>query len=145
LAFRKPRLVGDIECDERGRYRVDMAPMLSWGGEQVEGESPDHLHETSSGQLMGWAVMETRSVFGTLPALGATIQSFAAGVALGDKILHRLNWAFDLGSGELLNAFESVSLAFDVRGRRPMSIPEGYRRIEEARLHPDLVPHSSVG
>ena len=142
LAFRKPRAVLAEECDDQGRYRVDMAPALSWAGEQTEGEAPDHLHETSRGELMGMAVMETRSVFGTLPRLGDTVQSFAAGIAVGDKVLHRMNWAFDLGTGVLLNAFESVSMAFDVRGRKPMTLPAGYRRIEEARVHPDLAPQA---
>ena len=53
---------------------------------------------------------------------------------------HRVHWAFDLDSGALLTAFESVSMAFDIQGRRPMSIPEGYRRRELERLQPDLAP-----
>lgn len=144
LAFRKERRVEPGECDAAGRYRVEAAPMLSWGGEQVDGDAPDHLHETSSGQLMGWASMETRAVFGVLPRLGARVQSFAAGVAMHDKVIHRVNWAFDLDSGELLSAFESVSMAFDVRGRRAMSIPEGYRRREQERLQPDLAPQAAA-
>jgi acyl-CoA thioesterase FadM len=144
LAFRKERRVGAEECDGSGRYRVELAPMLTWGGEQVEGEAPDHLHETATGELIGWASMETRAVFGELPTVGTRVQSFAAGVAMHDKVLHRVNWAFDLDSGALLTAFESVSMAFDVRGRRAMSIPDGYRRVEEARLHPDLAPQATA-
>lgn len=140
LAFRKERRVEAAECDAAGRYRIELAAMLTWGGEQVEGEAPDHLHETSTGELIGWASMETRAVFGELPRAGDRIQSFAAGVALHDKVMHRMNWAFDLDSGALLAAFESVSMAFDVRSRKPMTIPDGYRRVEEPRLQPDLAP-----
>lgn len=140
LAFRKPRQVDPAECDSEGRYLMEMAPALTWGGDQVEGDAPDHLLETPGGELMGWASMETRAVFGTLPRLGSRVQSFAATVAVHDKVIHRLNWAFDLDTAELLTAFETVSMAFDIRGRRPMSIPEQHRELEERRLQLDLVP-----
>jgi acyl-CoA thioesterase FadM len=144
LAFRKPRLVSADECDAGGRYRVEMAPALTWAGEQVEGEAPDHLHETASGELMGWASMETRAVFEALPRVGQRVQSFAAGVAMHDKVIHRVNWAYALDTGTLLTAFESVSMAFDIRGRRAMSIPEGFRRAESGRLQPDLAPQATA-
>lgn len=144
LAFRHPRTVGAQECDAEGRYRVEMAPALTWAGEQVEGDEPDHLHETADGKLMGWASMETRAVFGALPSVGARIQSFAAGVAIHDKVIHRVNWAYDLDQRQLLTAFESISLAFDVRSRRPMSMPAGYRARAEASVHPDLAPRAAA-
>jgi acyl-CoA thioesterase FadM len=144
LAFRRPRTVSAEECGANGRYLVEMAPMLTWGGQQVAGEAPDHLHETSSGELMGWASMETRAVFGAMPHAGDRIQSFAATVAMHDKVVHRVNWAFDLDSEALLTAFESISMAFDIRGRRPMSIPDGYRRAESQRMQPDLAPRRAA-
>jgi acyl-CoA thioesterase FadM len=140
LAMRKERRVGDDECDEHGRYRIELAPLLTWAGEPLEGEQGDILHETSEGRLMGWASMETRVQVGTLPGPGARIQSFGANVAIHDKVTHRVHWAYDLDSGALLTAFEAVSLAFDIRGRRPMSIPAGFRRRELGRLQPDLAP-----
>ena len=140
LEMRKPRAVTADECDRAGRYRVDFAPLLTWGGEPLEGEPPDILHETSDGRLMGWASMETRVQVGRLPTLGTQIQSFGAGVAIHDKVTHRVHWTFDLGTGELLTAFEAVSMAFDIKGRRPMSIPDGYRRRHLERLQPDLAP-----
>jgi hypothetical protein len=51
-----------------------------------------------------------------------------------------MQWAFNLDTGRLLTAFETVSLAFDIRARGPMPIPEGLRAIEVARLQPDLAP-----
>ena len=77
---------------------------------------------------MGWASMETRVQVGELPTVGDRIQSFGAGVAVHDKVTHRVHWAFDVESGELLTAFESISMAFDITGRRPMWIPDGYRQ-----------------
>jgi acyl-CoA thioester hydrolase len=140
LAMRKERRVGADECDARGRYRVERAPMLTWGGEPFEGETDEILHETSAGVLMGWAVMENRIQVGAMPTVGDRIQSFAAGVAIHDKVTHRINWCFDLDTGNLCTAFESINMAFDIKGRRAMTIPDGYRRRDLARLQPDLAP-----
>jgi acyl-CoA thioesterase FadM len=140
LEMRRPRAVAADECDEHGRYRIDFAPLLTWAGEPLEGEPADVLHETSDGRLMGWASMETRVQVGTLPRLGTRIQSFGATVAVFDKVTHRVHWTFELETGRLLTAFEAVSMGFDIRARRPMSLPEGYRRRELERLQPDLAP-----
>jgi acyl-CoA thioesterase FadM len=142
LAMRRERDVSADECDDRGRYRVEMAPMLTWGGQQVEEDPAEILHETADGVLMGWASMETRVQVGKMPTVGDRIQSFGAGVAIHDKVMHRVHWAFDVRSGELLTAFESISMAFDIRGRRPMSIPDGYRQRALTQLQPDLAPQS---
>lgn len=142
LAMRKPRSVLPEECDADGRYRTDMAAMLTWGGEPLEDEKDEILHETAEGVLMGWASMETRIQIARLPMPGDRVQSFVATVAVHDKVTHRVNWAFDLDRGDLLTAFESVSMAFDIRGRRPMSIPEGYRQRTLAKLQSDLVPQA---
>lgn len=140
LAMRKPRRVTPEECHEDGRYRIDMAPLLTWGGEPLEGQASDVLHETADGRRMGWASMETRVRVGALPTVGARIQSFGAAIAIHDKVTHRVHWAYDLDTGVLLTAFEAVSMAFDIGARRPMSIPDGYRRRELDNLQPDLAP-----
>ena len=140
LAMRKERRVSAEECDERGRYRIEMALMLSWGGEPIDDDTSDILYETPDGVTMGWASMETRVQIGALPRSGDRVQSFGATVAIHDKVTHRVHWAFDLDSGELLTAFEAVSMAFDIRGRRPLQIPDGYRRRALESLQPDLAP-----
>ena len=142
LAMRKERPVSAAECDDSGSYRVERAPMLTWVGEPLDGEQDELLHETSDGVVMGWAVMENRIQIGHLPRLGTRIQSFGAGVAIHDKVTHRVHWTFNLESGELVTAFESVSMAFDINGRRAISIPEGYRQRELLRLQPDLAPQA---
>jgi acyl-CoA thioesterase FadM len=140
LQMRKERRVARDECDEQGRYRIDMAPLLTWAGEPFDDDPSEMLHETSDGVLMGWASMETRIQILKLPRRGDRIQSFGAGVAIHDKVTHRMHWAVDLDSGEVLTAFEAVSMAFDIRGRRPMRIPDGYRQRDIERLQPDLAP-----
>ena len=140
LEMRRERRVTADECDADGRYRIELAPLLTWGGEPPAGQEPDILHETADGRLMGWASMETRVQVGTLPAVGTRIQAFGAGVAIHDKVTHRVHWTYALDTGELVSAFEAVSMAFDIQARRPMSIPDGYRRREQERLQPDLAP-----
>jgi acyl-CoA thioesterase FadM len=140
LAMRRERRVSAGECDRRGRYRTDMAPMLVWAGEPVGGGGGPWLDETPDGAPMGWASMETRLQVRRLPVAGDRIQSFGAGVAVHDKVTHRVHWTYDLDRGDLLTAFESVSMAFDIRARRPVSIPDAIRRRELAGLQPDLAP-----
>lgn len=142
LAMRRPRVVTAEECDPAGRYRVDMAPLLTWGGEPVGDERGPALDEGADGTLMGWASMETRIQVARLPRAGDRIQSFGACVAVHDKVTHRVHWAYDVDRGDLLTAFEVVSLAFDVRSRRPMRIPDATRERELAALQPALAPQA---
>jgi acyl-CoA thioester hydrolase len=142
LEMRRERPVTAEECDGEGRYRIEMAPLLTWAGEPLGGESGPMLDETPDGRLMGWASMETRLQVARLPRVGDRIQSFGAGVAVRDKVTHRVHWAFDLERGELLTAFETVSMAFDIRARRPISIPPEQRARDLAALQPDLAPQA---
>lgn len=142
LEVRKPRLINPEECDEDGYFRADMALLLLWAG-----EPPDHsegwgpgLYEGPDGELMGWAVMETRVQLDRLPRVGTRIQSFAATIAIHERATHRLHWSYDLDTGAVLCAFEGVDVAFDTRARRTMVIPERVRRRHEASLHTDLAP-----
>ena len=141
LAMRKPRQVAPEECDESGRFRVELAPMLTWGGEQVAPDPDEMLVETSDGVLMGWATMETRVQMGDLPRAGDRIQSFGAlRRARTTSRCTGCSWAYDLDSGALLTAFEFVGLAFDVRNRcadeHPGRLPHPRPRAPPARPHP---------
>lgn len=140
LAMRRERSVTGDECDTAGRYVPGMAPMLVWGGEPVGRGAGPWLEEMPGGVVLGWATMETRIQIRRLPRVGERVQSFGATVAIADKVTHRVNWCFDVEQGELLVGFEMVSLAFDIRGRRPMSIPDTHRRRELSNLMPDLTP-----
>ena len=142
LDVRMPRTITAEECDERGQHRSEATMMLLWGGEppaHVEGWGPG-LHEGPAGELMGWALMETRVQLARLPRIGARIQSFGATIALHERATHRMHWCYDLDRGDLLCAFEAVDLAFDTRERRSMVIPESIRRRQESVLHADLAP-----
>ena len=140
LAIRRERRVTAEECDARGHYRPDLAPMLVWGGEPIGRDAGPWLEERPDGRLMGWASMETRIQSRRLPQVGERVQSFGATVALHDKVSHRVHWCFGVDDGELLAGFEIINMAFDIRGRRPMTIPDEHRRREQATLQPDLAP-----
>lgn len=143
LEMREPREVTAEECGADGRVTPDLAPMLTWAGTPVgRGARGDMLHDGPNGEKMGWAAMETRMRTPRLPAVGDRIQSFGALVDMADKTTHRVHWAFDLDRGDLLTSFETVSLAFDTVGRRPMSIPQWIREGEAATLHPDMAPRA---
>lgn len=145
LEMREPRRVGGEECDASGRYIPEFAPMLTWAGEPVGGGARgDTLHDGPNGERMGWASMETRMISPRLPARGDRIQSFGALIEIHDKTTHRVQWAFDLESGDLLTGFETVSLAFDTVGRRAMSIPQWIRDDELSTLQPDLAPTAAA-
>ena len=142
LDVRKPRVIASDECDERGGYRPDSTMMLLWGGEpseNTEGWGPG-LHEGPNGELMGWALMETRVQLARLPRAGLHIQSFCATIAIHERATHRMHWCIDLDRGEPLCTFEAVDVAFDTRGRRSMVIPDAIRRRQESILHTDLAP-----
>lgn len=142
LEVRKPRHITAEECDESGDFRPDAIMMLLWAGElpdHVQGWGPD-LYEGPDGELMGWAVMETRIQLDRLPRIGTRIQSFAATIAIHERATHRINWCFDLDTDEVLCAFESVDVAFDTLTRSTMVIPEDFRRRYQTSLQADLAP-----
>ena len=115
--------------------------MLTWAGEPINGQE-EPLHELPDGTQMGWASMETRVQMGELPRVGDRVQAFGAAVGVHDKVMHRVHWTFDVESGALLTAFESVSLAFDIGNRRPMSIPDAFRERVAGTTQPDLAPQA---
>lgn len=140
LAMRLPRVVGDDECDAEDRVPADLAPMLIWGGEPVESSDMDLTHETDDGLVLAWASMESRLRLVAPARRGMRIQAHSAVIDVHDKVIHGLQWAHDLDSGKLLVAFETVSLAFDIGARRPVSIPAPVRARLVAALQADLVP-----
>ncbi len=140
LAMRRARAVTAEECDADGVFIAAMAPGLVWAGEPVEGRFPEFLHTGPNGEQMGWASMETRMTTARLPRIDDRIQSFSAVLAVRDKILHNIMWAFDVDREDLLITFEVVNLAFDIGARRPLTIPDHIRSAEEALLQADLAP-----
>lgn len=140
LAMRLPRAVDAAECRPDGSYDPAGAPMLLWGGEPLEGATGPTLHPGPNGELIGWATMENRMVIHRLPRRDDRIQSFGAVVEIHDKTTHRVMWAFDVATGDLLVAFEVVDVALDTVSRRAVSIPDDLRAHAEERLRPGLLP-----
>jgi acyl-CoA thioesterase FadM len=146
LAMRTPRAIPAEECDADGRYRVELAALLTWGGEFIDADDVSEIfYDTPDGIRMGWASMETRVQLGRLPKVGDRIQAFGAAAGVHDKVTHRVHWVFDVDDGALISSFEVVSMAFDLHGRRSMSIPEPLRQRQLDALHDDLMPRTAVG
>lgn len=140
LAMRKERRVSAEECDEQGRFRIELAPMLNWAGEPIGRDQEELLYPLDDGVVMGWAVMESRWQVGRLPDRGDRIQSFAATVGVHDKVLDRVHWAYDLDREEVTVVYQAISLAFDTVARRPVSIPPRFRDRQLEIVQPDLAP-----
>lgn len=111
---------------------------LIWGGERVDGEK-DWIQDTADGDRVGFASMETHLLLGQPVAVGTRIQSFGAAVALGEKIMHDLNWVYDVEAEKLIAVAETIDLAFSIPNRKSRSIPAEVRAREEQRLHPQLL------
>lgn len=144
LATHHPRVIADGECDPDGRMSTDALPMLIWGGERIEGAEPDLSASSGDGRTLAWASMESRIRIARPARRGMRVQPFAAVIAVHDKVFHSVQWAHDLDSGDLLVAFETVSLAFDIGARRPASIPDEVRAHLLEGLQPDLAPAAAT-
>jgi acyl-CoA thioesterase FadM len=110
---------------------------LMWGGTPPDGDS-DWIRETADGDRVAFASMETRLRIGRPTAVGTRIQSFGAAIGIHEKILHELNWVFDVTSGELLAVAETIDLAFSIPNRRARVMAPEQRERMQKRFHPDL-------
>ena len=131
------------EIDDEDTLGADHVPPwlganLIWGGERAE-EHDDWIQTLDDGRQMAFATMESRLWIAGTPSKGTRIQSFGATIAVEDKITHSMNWSYNLDTGEVLAAFETVNLAFDMVARKAMSIPTHERVSWEQRLHPELL------
>jgi acyl-CoA thioesterase FadM len=138
LAMRRERTVDPAECDADGFFASHTQDLV-WGGEPLAGRMAwMPVFETEGGGRFGWASMESRTILHALPRAGARIQSFGAEVALERKTSFRQQWAFDVGTSELLCTHSIVNLAFDLATRRSIEIPAHFRAMLETQYHPDL-------
>jgi len=115
---------------------------LIWGGERPGGEQ-SWIRDTADGDRVAFASMETRIQLNRHASVGTRIQSFGVAISVGEKVLHGLNWVFDLATSEVLAVAETVDLAFSIPNRRSRVMPPEVREREEARLQPDLVGRDS--
>lgn len=81
--------------------------------------------------------MESRLTLLETPRVGARVQSFSAEVRIARKTSFRHQWVFDLDCARLLCVSSSVNLAFDIKARRSIEIPESIRAGLESQYHPD--------
>jgi len=137
LAIRLERSV-----DHEDSLGADIVPTwlannLIWGGERPDDEE-SWIRDTADGDRVAFASMETRVRIARPVHVGTRIQSFSAAIAIGTKILHELNWVYDIDTDEPLAVAETIDLAFSIPNRRSREIPPEVREREVARLHEDL-------
>lgn len=115
---------------------------LLWGGERADGAT-SWIVDTADGDRVAFASMETRIQTRRAAAVGTRVQTFGVAIAVGKKILHALNWVYDLSTTEILAVAETVDLAFSISKRRSLVMPPEVRAREEQRLHPDFAERFS--
>lgn len=138
LDMRLARVIDDEDTLGTDHVPPWLGANLIWGGERAE-ESDDWIQTLDDGRQMAFATMESRLWLAGTPSKGTRIQSFGATIAVRDKITHSMNWSYDIDTGDVIAAFETVNLAFDMVARRAMSIPDHERASWEERLHPELL------
>jgi len=137
LATRLERLVNTEDSMGASIVPPWLVNNLLWGGERADGKD-SWIVDTADGDRCAFASMETRLQMTGDVSVGTRIQSFGASIAVGSKIVHALNWVYDLGNEELLAVAETVDLAFSIPNRSSRVMAPEVRSREEARLHPDL-------
>lgn len=142
LAMRAARVIDEEDTGGTSTVPAHLVPMLIWGGTPPDGSAQELLHTGPGGERFGWATMETRIGVDRLPPIGTRIEAFGATTAIGDKTTQMAMWSFDVDTGELLVAFELVSVLFDIDARRAISIPDDMCAQHEASLHPELAAHT---
>jgi acyl-CoA thioesterase FadM len=139
LAHRQERTIVAEEAGADGVVPASSMPDLVWGGQPTPGRAFQLFHELPGGGQMGLATMETRATWARPVLVGDRVQSFAAGLTVGEKTLLTRCWLFDVARGDVLGVFTVLNLAFDTTARRSVVIPEDARRRFVAGLQPDLV------
>ena len=145
LELRAERQVDEEDTAGGETVSTHLLPNLVWGGNPPDGTEHEFVHRGPDGQPVGWATMETRLGVHRIPALGTTIQSFAATTAIAEKVTKSSMWAYDVGTGEVLVTFEVVNILFDIGARRALVIPDDMRAEHEQRHHPELAPQRRDG
>lgn len=138
LAIRNERAVTTEDSMSAEVVPTWLTNNLIWGGDRPDGNE-SWIRETSDGDRVAFASMETRIQSNRQAKVGTRIQSFGAAIAVGSKILHALSWVYDLTTAEVIAVAETVDLAFSIPNRRSRVMPDEIRVREEARLQPDLV------
>ena len=138
LALVQPRQVEAEECDETGLYLAERFTHLPYTGERVDDPAAAWVFETSDGQSLGMADLESRHILCSLPRVGERIQSFRAEIEIARKTFYRNHWVYSLDSSRLISVASLVSVALDLDARRAVEIPADMRAALEARFHAEL-------
>ncbi len=129
------------DVDSSGWLREDVELMFlpfSKMARQNEGQHGPPVYLTDSGQRVGWAVMESRTLNLHLPRLGDVLDYFSADLSVDDKSRLSRRWAFDRATGRLLGISDNVGVCIDLDARRAVSWPAELRANIERHQQPQL-------
>jgi acyl-CoA thioester hydrolase len=134
---RDERVVEERHCDDTGVYNINSFQDLIWGSEGISDEE-DWLRTLENGDKMGFATMESRCSLVKLPSAGTRVQSYRATIDMTKKVQHEVFWVFDVDNGDLLCTASFVDVAFNIKTRRSMEIPDFERKRIMEHFHPEL-------
>lgn len=138
LALTQPRSIEAEECDETGLYLAEQFLHLPFTGERLEDPAALWVFETSDGNQLGMADLESRQLLFNLPRVSERIQTFRAEVEVASKTFYGNHWVYSLDSGLLISIASLVSVALDLDARRAVEIPTEMRAALQARFYQDL-------
>ena len=129
------------DVDESGWLREDIELMFlpfSKMARQNDGQHGPPVYVTDSGQRVGWAVMESRTLTFRQPRLGDVLDYFSADLSVDDKSRLSRRWAFDRATGRLLGISDNVGVCIDLDARRAVNWPPELRNSIEQHQQPQL-------
>lgn len=138
LAVTGPRVVEPDECDDDGLFLRDHFTSLPYSGFDDDDQSLEWVFDTDDGRRLGLADLESRNVLYDLPRVREQIQVFSCNVQLGEKVLQRAHWVFNLTTEKLASIAMTVSIPLDLAARKSAPFPPELRAKLEAQYHPEL-------
>lgn len=118
----------DVDADGWLREDVELMFLPFVKMAQQEGVQPGPpVFSTSSGQRVGWAVMETRTMLFAQPRLDDELAYFSADLEVKAKSRLSRRWALNKQTGQLLGMSDTVGLCIDLDARRAIEWPDDLR------------------
>ena len=130
MSGKREALIEPDDVDADGWLKEDVELMFLPFAKmaQQEGVQPGPpVFSTSSGQRVGWAVMETRTMLFAQPRLDDELAYFSADLEVQAKSRLSRRWALNKQTGQLLGISDTVGLCIDLDARRAIEWPEDLR------------------
>ncbi len=141
MSGKRSALVEDEDVDADGWLAPDRELMFLPFTKAMAQSNTTHgppVFTTPDGRRVGWAVMETRTMYFGQARLGDDLAYFSADLAIEAKSRLSRRWAYNRHTGALLGMSDTVGLCIDLDARRAVEWPAELRREIEHHLQPQL-------